>query len=293
MLIRGRKQSATPGIHVQCPDLLLYGPNTSDAMGRSVTGVGDIDGDGCDEVAIGLSAADQPGKNDQGAVAVLYGHGVKCKHSEPKAVVLYSNEANAQGGFAMAAGDLDGDSLPDLAVGAVGHAKSGNTVGAAWVVLGSYLAKQTPQPWEDGVVPANKPPLIDPNGVDLSIEGVVAGERLGSAVAVVPRPGGKGFAGIVVGSPLGNVGGTAFAGGVRVYRFVPGKGVAAVPVMALAGESVPALGRVGEFLHAGVVGGKPFIAVGGPLGTPATGINGAPAVDIGTVYAFGLGGIKP
>lgn len=293
MLVRGRKQSTTAGIHVQCPDLVLFGPNTGDAMGRSVAGLGDVDGDGCDEVAIGLSAADQPGKNDQGAVAVVYGHGATCKHSEPKAVVLYSNEANAQGGFAVAAGDLDGDTLPDLAVGAVGHAKSGNTVGAAWVVLGSYLAKQVPQAWEDGVVPTNKPPLIDPNGVELAVEGVVAGERLGSAVAVVPRPGGKGFAGIAVGSPLGNVGGTAFAGGVRVYRFVPGKGLQPTAALALAGESVPALGRIGEFLHAGVLGGKPWLAVGGPLGTPATGINGAPAVDIGTVYAFGLGGLKP
>jgi len=293
MVVRGRKQSATAGTHVQCPDLVLFGPNGGDAMGRSVVGLGDLDGDGCDEVAIGISGADQPGKSDQGAVAVLYGHGPNCKHGEPKATVLYSNEANAQAGFSVAAGDLDGDKLPDLAVGAVGHAKSGNTVGAAWVVLGSYLAKQTPQPWDDGVVPAQKPALIDPNGVDLAVEGVVAGERMGSAIAVVPRPAGKGFAGIAVGSPLGNVGGSAFAGGVRIYRFVAGKGVQPAPAMAMAGESVPALGRIGDFLHAGVLGGKPWLAVGGPLGTPATGIKGAPAVDIGTVYAFGLGGLKP
>lgn len=294
MLVRGRKQGTTAGTYVQCADAWWYAPAANDAMGRSVVGLGDVDGDGCDEIAVGISAADQPGKNDQGAVAVLFGYGPKCKHAGSDAVVLYANEAGAQGGFALGAGDLDGDALPDLVVGAVGHAKSGNSVGAAWVVLGSYLAKQLPQPWVDGVAPTNKPPLLDPNGVGIAAEGVVASERMGQAVAVIPRVGGKGFAGIAVGSPVGNVSGKALSGGVRVFRFTAGSGLQPVPALAIAGESAPGLGRLGDFLTAGVVGNAPVLAVGAPLGTPFGGLpNGVAAVDIGTVYAVSLSSLAP
>ena len=293
MLARGRKQTATAGMHVLCPDMLLFGAVASDNMGRSVVGMGDINGDGCDELAVGIPLADQPGKNDQGAVAVVFGFGWACKYSAPMAVVLYANEAGAQGGYALATGDIDGDPLPDLVVGAVGHAKAGNGVGAAWVVLGSYLAKQAPQPWTDGITATLKPALLDPNATDLAVEGEVAGERAGSAVAVVPRPDGKGFAGIAVGSPVGAVGGTPFGGGVRVYRYVAGSGLQAIPALAVAGESTPGLSRLGEYLHAGVIAGMPTLAVGAPLGTPHGGIFGAPAVDIGTVYAVSLAGLLP
>ncbi|MSQ81515.1 MAG: hypothetical protein EXR77_01165 [Myxococcales bacterium] len=296
LLTYGRKPSSTAGIAVQCPDLVLWGPIANDNLGRSVAGLGDIDGDGCDEVAIGISGADQPGKVDQGAVAVVFGFGAKCKHSVAKAVVLYANEASAQAGFSLGAGDLDGDALPDLVVGAVGHLKSGNSVGAAWVVLGSYLAKQTPEPWADGELALTKPALLDPNGGVLAVEGEVVGERAGTAVAIIPRPAGKGFAGIIVGSPLGAISGTPFSGGVRVFRFKAtgaNAGLQANTAYALAGESSPSLGRVGDFLQIGVVAGKPWLVVGAPLGTPHLGINGAPAVDIGTVYAVNLSGLVP
>jgi hypothetical protein len=290
LLVRGRKVSSTPGIQVQCPDLVIPGLAASDGLGRSVAGLADLDGDGCDEIAVGAAGVDQVGKNDQGAVFIVFGYGAACKRKSPEWMALYSGEAAAQAGFALAAGDLDGDAAGDLVVGAVGHLKAGNQVGAAWVVRGSYLAKLTSEVWVDGSAPLAKLPLLDPAGVGLAVEGAAVGERAGSAVAIVPRTSSTAFAGIVVGSPLGAAGGVPLSGHVRVHRFdygapnKPGMGLQADPSLQVVGETSPGLGRLGESLAVGLVGGKPALVAAAPTGTPA----GANGVDLGSVYLVSL-----
>ena len=294
LLVRGRKQSTTPGIHVQCPDAVLTGVAANDNFGRSVAGVTDIDGDGCDEIAVGAPGADLAGKNDQGAVYLIFGHGAACSHKVAEWMVLYSGEASAQAGFAVASGDLDGDALGDLVVGAVGHVKAGNQVGAAWVVRGNYLSKFNAEPWQDGVGPTDKPALVDPNATGLAVEGWKVGERAGTAVAVVPRAKGVGFAGIILGSPLGAVSGTALSGGVRVHRFdaggagKPAPGLQAAPSLVVTGETVPGLGRMGETLAVGWLAGKPVLAAGAPTATPA----GQLGVDTGAIYTVSLANLQ-
>lgn len=294
LLVRGRKQSATPGIHVQCPDAVLAGVAANDNFGRSVTGVADVDGDGCDEIAVGAPGADLPGKNDQGAVYLIFGYGDACQHKVAEWLVLYSGEASAQAGFAVAAGDLDGDALGDLVVGAVGHLKAGNQVGAAWVVRGSYLSKFKGEPWVDGTGPADKPPLLDPAATGLAVEGWSVGERAGSAVAVVPRVKGPGFAGIIVGSPLGSASGTALSGQVRVHRFDPGgagkpaPGLTTAPALVLTGETVPGLGRMGDAVAVGWLAGKPVLAAGAPTASPA----GKSGADTGAIYTVSLANLQ-
>ncbi len=294
LLVRGRKQSATPGIHVQCPDAVLAGVAANDNFGRSVTGVADVDGDGCDEIAVGAPGADQPGKSDQGAVYLIFGYGPACQHKVAEWMVFYSGEASAQAGFAVASGDLDGDSLGDLVVGAVGHIKGGNQVGAAWVVRGNYLSKFKGEPWVDGAGPADKPPLLDPAATGLAIEGWNVGERAGTAVAVVPKAKGPGFAGIIVGSPLGAASGVALSGHVRVHRFDPGAagkpapGLVAAPALVVTGETTPGLGRMGEGLAVGWLAGKPVLAAGAPTATPA----GKGGVDTGAIYTVSLANLQ-
>lgn len=294
LLVRGRKQSATPGIHVQCPDAVLAGVAANDNFGRSVTGVADVDGDGCDEIAVGAPGADQPGKSDQGAVYLIFGYGAACQHKSAEWMAFYSGEASAQAGFAVASGDLDGDALGDLVVGAVGHVKGGNQVGAAWVVRGNYLSKFKGEPWVDATGPVDKPPLLDPAATGLAVEGWNVGERAGSAVAVVPRVKGPGFAGIIVGSPLGAASGTALSGHVRVHRFDPGAagkpapGLSLAPALVVTGETAPGLGRMGDAVAVGWLAGKPVLAAGAPTGTPA----GKGGVDTGTVYAVSLANLQ-
>jgi hypothetical protein len=293
-LVRGRKPSKTTSdTTVLCPDAELYGTLANDAFGRAVVGLGDLDGDGCDELAIGSNGLDQ-GKTDQGGVWLVHGFGPKCVHANPNASVLLPGETGAQAGFALGAGDLDGDALGDLVVGGVGHAKAGTNVGGAWVVRGSYLKKLIAKDWQDGAVdPDVKSALVDPASSGLGVDGFVAGERFGSAVAIVPRPDKKGFAGIAVGSPLGDLGAGPLTGAVRVYQYTAvGNNVAAlvpVPVAGLVGEAGRPNGRLGESLAVGVLDGKPWAAAGGQFATPL----GCDGVDLGGVYGLGLGALKP
>ncbi len=96
-----------------------------DAFGGSITKIGDLDGDGNPEVAAGLPG-DDDGGSGRGAVYVLF--------LDPNAMVLSKqkisdtagnftgtlSDFNAFGIAVAGIGDLDGDNVPDLAVGASG-----------------------------------------------------------------------------------------------------------------------------------------------------------------------------
>jgi hypothetical protein len=90
-----------------------------DHFGSSVTSA-DFDGDGYADLAVGLPGEDFKGKQDAGAVTILYGTskgltGSRSKQiSEPEGKYRYAGF-----GGALAAGDLNGDGYPDLVVGAV------------------------------------------------------------------------------------------------------------------------------------------------------------------------------
>jgi len=86
----------------------------------------DFDGDGFDDLAVGVPLEDLAGVVDAGVVNVLYGStdGLTGNGSQQLAQAL--PEPGDQLGWAAAAGDFNGDDIPDLAVGAPGE-----TVGTA------------------------------------------------------------------------------------------------------------------------------------------------------------------
>ena len=80
---------------------MYEGQNAGDQLGRSVTGLGDLNGDGCDEVAFGSPFEDADGLNNQGVVRVLFGWGgLGCLASE-RMLKLTSGEVNSQTGFSL------------------------------------------------------------------------------------------------------------------------------------------------------------------------------------------------
>jgi hypothetical protein len=111
----------------------------------AASAVGDFDGDGFDDLAIGRpDATGEDGESHAGAVIVYYGspdglHHVSSEQwSQDTPGVPGEAEADERFGSALAAGDFDGDGFDELAIGVPSDLDAeGDAVGAAIVLLGS------------------------------------------------------------------------------------------------------------------------------------------------------------
>ncbi|WP_254861457.1 CARDB domain-containing protein [Halovivax gelatinilyticus] len=97
------------------------GETDGDALGKSVASLGDLSGDGSDDVALGIPDHDE----ETGAVALFFGP-VDAGEIEASAadLTLTGENAGDWAGYAVDAADLTGDGMNDLVVGAP-HAEDG------------------------------------------------------------------------------------------------------------------------------------------------------------------------
>ena len=111
-----------------------------DEFGSALVSLGDVNGDGVPDLAMGAPGDDDGGK-DQGAVWVLLMAGDGSVAATQKISATsggFGGDLDKQDRFgaALAAlGDLDGDGLPDVAVGAPGDDDGGPDHGAVWLLF--------------------------------------------------------------------------------------------------------------------------------------------------------------
>jgi hypothetical protein len=132
----GRKDAGAASVHSGLDGSEIHsweGAAPNDQMGRAVCRMGDVDGDGFADVAVGSWGHDANGLSNNGRVTIYSGRTGGIIHD------IISDLPEARfGRYIRNAGDVDADGVLDVAIGAFGTSV-GNEIGAgaAWVVSGA------------------------------------------------------------------------------------------------------------------------------------------------------------
>ena len=113
-----------------------------DNFGSAVANLGDLDGDGVDDMAVG-AFGDNTGGSNRGAVHILFFNANRTVKANTKIADGNSGglpmntlaDNDLFGSSLTGLGDLDGDGVPDLAVGAFGDGTGGGWRGAAYILF--------------------------------------------------------------------------------------------------------------------------------------------------------------
>ncbi|AUB37147.1 Ca2+-binding protein, RTX toxin-related [Nostoc flagelliforme CCNUN1] len=182
----------------------INGINPDDRSGNSISSAGDINGDGLDDLIIGAPFA-EPNGNSSGQTYVVFGS------KESFDAQFYLSTLNGTSGFAInginpddrsgnsisSAGDINGDGIDDLIIGANGASPNGITSGQSYVVFGSK---------ESFAAQFNLSTLNGTNG--FTINGFNQYDSLGNSVSSAGDINGDGLDDLIIGAPFADPNGS-------------------------------------------------------------------------------------
>ncbi|MBA5249257.1 MAG: hypothetical protein FE834_06975, partial [Gammaproteobacteria bacterium] len=116
---------------------LITGEKAADYIGFSVSSAGDVNGDGLDDLIVGTSLANKSyvvfGKDDGTAVNI----GDIASASGTGGFIINGESESDRSGYSVSsAGDVNGDGLDDLIIGAIAADPNGDGSGKSYVVFG-------------------------------------------------------------------------------------------------------------------------------------------------------------
>ena len=190
------QQSGTVDLANAKPNSSIDGVASSDQAGTAVASAGDVNGDGLADVIVGAPNADPNARRDAGTVYVVFGRGDGASVDLGKIVssglgfrIEGAVTTDRLGGAVSRAGDMNGDGLGDVIVGAReadNRGRSGS--GSAYVIFGRTSS--------GAVDTAN----LGSNG--FRIDGATSGERAASWVSGGRDVNADGRPDVMLGSPL-------------------------------------------------------------------------------------------
>ncbi|MDZ7331997.1 MAG: PKD domain-containing protein [candidate division KSB1 bacterium] len=201
-LVFGKKSSWARTIGLAQADIIFDSEAPLDLFGWSVSGIGDVNGDGLADFAIGAPNHDERDKKDAGKVYVFFGRpdlGGRIPSSMANATFTGFSPNDMLGKNVSNGGDINGDGLGDFAVTAPLRDSSGKI----YLVLGRSSS------WAENMVL---------EGTAASFLGEKVNDNAGVSIVLAELNGDE-FADILVGASLNSQNGDQ-AG--KVY-FIPGK----------------------------------------------------------------------